>query len=172
MSDLQNLFQQAPLVEQWSSILLNGITMLAILVGGGWAFFKTKHYLTNYELDQKERLRQRLQWLHDRYLSRPASEQRRVVCRAWTGQSLVDVDRADPTIRDSTSQVCSDFELLGKLYAHGVFEHTELDLFFYTVIGDTYDACLPYIQYCRQFKPQYGSKFSDLVAKFPARSVS
>lgn len=62
-----------------------------------------------------------------------------------------------------TEDILNLYEHLGKLVEGGIIPKSDLKIFFYTLMGDTFIACLPYILYRRRNKPKYAHKMQKLL---------
>jgi len=66
-----------------------------------------------------------------------------------------------------TEEILNRYEHLGKLVKHEVIEEKDIKTFFYTMIGDTFVICAPFIAYRRNYKLQYAHKMQDLIRLTP-----
>ena len=71
-------------------------------------------------------------------------------------------------IIDKTEKVLNVYEHFGKLVDAKIISHSDAKKFFYTMMGDTFVACLPYILYRRgKGKEQYAHKMQKLLTTLP-----
>ena len=73
----------------------------------------------------------------------------------------------DPQLLADTEEVCNRFEHLGKLKAARAVAEEDIQLFFYSMIADSFVLFLPYIAYRRREKPSYAKLFQELVEVVP-----
>jgi len=69
-----------------------------------------------------------------------------------------------------TQKILNNFEHLGKLVKAGVIKHDVIELFFYTIIADTFIVCLPYILHRRKTKETYAMNLQRLIEICPNMS--
>ena len=70
-------------------------------------------------------------------------------------------------IVEETEEVLNVYEHLGKLVEAHIISEEDIKLFFYTMMGDTFVACLPYILYRRKSKPSYAHKIQAMLRFLP-----
>jgi len=77
------------------------------------------------------------------------------------------IEGIDMDIINLTEELLNKYEHLGKLHEGGAITDEDINLFFYTMLADTFVLTLPYILYRRRKKPQYAYKMQSLIKVVP-----